>query len=399
MFRLAAKLESKAAALKGEALQHLFIALAGSDCRELWTLLVHFFGKGTGFDPFEFLDGAPAIKRPLDLTETDSEDEASEAASSVTVGSISTTASLDAEASTSSAPTPAPRPVPKAKHVLPDRFPAVDFTDGCIPLSLADIHHTGIPTGVACNRSGKTTARGASLYICPHADCGATPYVGDLYGCSLHLRRVHYGTSIMCPYCPNQKYYRASGWKNHMSSKHATAPWFGASEATQASLMLKAVQEEVAVPPSSQQPIEFRLPAQAEISTIPLNPSTEEAAPDDSLPFTQDIEEDNDPPELSPEQEQELLDVKEEKEECAKPPSPGLEAIQQAFESAPGDHRAWEYARNVQGTIMSRYRKGGDPSRELAVALVEQDLPSMSGDSSDTPPAKKPKPDDGAPSM
>ena len=398
MFRLAANLESKAAALKGEALQHLFIALAGSDCRELWTLLVHFFGKGTGFDPFEFLDGAPAIKRPLDLTETDSEDEASEAASSVTVGSVSTTASLDAEASTSSVPTPAPRPVPKAKHVLPDRFPAVDFTDGCIPLSLADIHHTGIPTGVACKRSGKTTARGASLYICPHADCGATPYVGDLYGCSSHLRRVHYGTSIMCPYCPNQKYYRASGWKNHMSSKHATAPWFGASEQTQASLMLAAIQEDIYVP-SSQQPIESRLPTQAEISTIPLNPSTEEAAPDDSLPFTQDIEEDNDPPELSPEQEQELLDVKEEKEECAKPPSPGLEAIQQAFESAPGDYRTWEYAHNVQGTIMSRYRKGGDPSRELAVALVEQDLPSMSGDSSDTPPAKKPKPDDGAPSM
>ena len=398
MFRLAANLESKAAALKGEALQHLFIALAGSDCRELWTLLVHFFGKGTGFDPFEFLDGAPAIKRPLDLTETDSEDEASEAASSVTVGSVSTTASLDAEASTSSVPTPAPRPVPKAKHVLPDRFPAVDFTDGCIPLSLADIHHTGIPTGVACKRSGKTTARGASLYICPHADCGATPYVGDLYGCSSHLRRVHYGTSIMCPYCPNQKYYRASGWKNYMSSKHTTAPWFGASEQTQASLMLAAIQEDIDVP-SSQQPIESRLPTQAEISTIPLNPSTEEAAPDDSLPFTQDIEEDNDPPELSPEQEQELLDVKEEKEECAKPPSPGLEAIQQAFESAPGDYRTWEYAHNVQGTIMSRYRKGGDPSRELAVALVEQDLPSMSGDSSDTPPAKKPKPDDGAPSM
>ena len=90
--------------------------------------------------------------------------------------------------------------------------------------------------------------------------------------------------------------------------------------------------------------------------------------------------------------------MEEEKEECAKPPSPGLEAIQQAFESAPGG-RTWEYARNVEGTIMSRYHKGGDPSRELAVALVEQDLPSMSGDSSDTPLAKKPKPDDGAPSM
>ena len=184
-----------------------------------------------------------------------------------------------------------------------------------------------------------------------------------------------------------------------MSSKHTSAPWFSAPEVTQASLMLEAVREEISVPPSSQQPTEFRLPTQEEISTIPLNPSTEEAAPDDSLPFTQDVEEDDDPPELSPEQEQELLDVEEEKEERAKPPSPGLEAFQKAFESAPSDRCTWEYARNVQGTIMSRYLKGDDPSRELAAALVRQDLPSMSGDSSDTPPAEKPKPDDGAPSM
>ena len=172
-----------------------------------------------------------------------------------------------------------------------------------------------------------------------------------------------------------------------MSSKHASAPWFGAPEANQASLILEAVQEEIAAPPSLQQPTEFRLPTQEEISTIPLNPSTEEAAPDDSLLFTQDVEEDNDPPELSPEWEQELLDVEEEKEERAKPPSPGLEAIQQASESAPGDRRTWEYARNIEGTIMSRYRKGCDPLRELAVALVEQDLPSMSSDSSDTAPS------------
>ena len=378
MFRLAAKLESKAAALKGEALQHLFIALAGSDCRELWTLLVHFFGKGTGFDPFEFLDGAPAIKCPLDLTETDSEDEASEAASSVTIGSVSTTASLDAEASTSSAPTPAPRPVPKAKHVLPDRFPAVDFTDGCIPLSLADIHHTGIPTGVACKRSGKTTAHGASLYICPHADCGATPYVGDLYGCSSHLRRVHYGTSIMCPYCPNQKHYRASGWKSHMSSKHATAPWFGASEQTQASLMLAAIREDIDVPSSQQPPApEFHLPTQEEISTVPLNPSTEEVAPEESLPYTQDLEE-----ELSPEQEQELLAATEEEERAA-----------------PSDSRTWEYGRNVQGTMRVRYLECDDPSKELTTVSTQQDVPAESGDASDVPPAKKSKRDDGATSM
>ena len=121
MFRLAAHLEQKVAALKVEALHHLFVALAGTDCKELWTLLVQFFGKGTGFDPFEFLDGAPAIKPPLDLGKTDSDEDASETASSVTIGSVSTTASLatDVEASTSTAPSPASRPVPKAKlHYL-----------------------------------------------------------------------------------------------------------------------------------------------------------------------------------------------------------------------------------------------------------------------------------------
>ena len=342
-------------------------------------MLVHFFGKGTGFDPFEFLDGAPAIKRPLDLVDTDSDDEASETASSATIGSVSTTASLDAEASTSSAPTPAPRPVPKAKHVLPDKFPAVEFTEGCTPSSMAEIHAAGIPSGVSCKRPGKTTARGASLYICPHTDCGATPYVGDLYGCSSHLRRVHYGTSLMCPYCPAQKYYRASGWKSHMSSKHATAPWFGASEPMQASLMLAAIQEDIDAPPSSQPPSvpEFRLPTQEEISTVPLNPSTEEAAPEESLPYTQDLEED-----VPLEQEQELL-----------------AATEQEEESVLHDSRTWEYGRNVQGTMQIRYLKADDPSEELTIVSTQQAVLTESGDASNVPPAKKQKRDDGATSM
>ena len=69
-------------ALKQEALQHLFITIAGTDCRELWNLLTLFFGKGFDHDPFEFLDAAPTIKKPLDLVDTDSDDEASVADSS-----------------------------------------------------------------------------------------------------------------------------------------------------------------------------------------------------------------------------------------------------------------------------------------------------------------------------
>ena len=198
------ELEQKVAALKAEGLQHLFVALAGSDCRELWTLLVSFFGNGTGFDPFDFLDAAPAIKPPLDLGDTDSDkaEEQSDAASSATLGSTSITtdpapttsastpASISHRALTAvleSAPVEAPRPALKARPSWLDRVPTIDLAEACVPTSLADIHHTGIPSGVFCKRSEKTTSRGASLYICPHKDCSSTPYVGDLQGCSSHL--------------------------------------------------------------------------------------------------------------------------------------------------------------------------------------------------------------------
>ena len=68
-----------------------------------------------------------------------------------------------------------------------------------------------------------------------------------------------------------------------MSSKHASAPWFNAPEATQASLMLEAVQEEIAVPPSSQQPIEFQdLPSMSGDSSD--TPPAKKPKPDDGAP-------------------------------------------------------------------------------------------------------------------
>ena len=416
MFRLAAKLEHKAAALKAEALQHLFIALVGSDCKELWTLLVHFFKKGTGFDPFDFLDSAPAIKPPLDLGETDSDEaEESDVASSVTLGSVSTTASgpptpattplapVDtAQASTSSAPTQDPRPLVKARQTWSDKVANIDLAEPCIPTSLSDIHHTGIPAGVTCKRSGKMTAWGPSLYICPHKDCGATPYVGDLYGCSSHLQRTHYGTCLACPYCPNQHYYRASSWKKHMSAKHPKAPWFGASEAMQASLMLAAFQEEASGSALSQNPEEIRLPPSDEISTIPSRPTEEESPLEETLPFAPDTVEDDDTPELTPEQEQDLLVEGEgEEEDKPRPPTPSTKAIKAASFLAPSDLRGWNYS--IHGPIISRYPKSRDHSKELAVALVKQDLPATPDTPLEPPPSKKPKMDEdtdpGAPSM
>ena len=99
-----AELEGKVAALRKEGLQHLTIALAGSDTRELFTLLVTFFGKGTDIDPFSFIDAAPIIKQPLDLTDTEAEsgEESSTAASTASVGTEQ--APTHSEPSSSSTP-------------------------------------------------------------------------------------------------------------------------------------------------------------------------------------------------------------------------------------------------------------------------------------------------------
>ena len=107
-----------------------------------------------------------------------------------------------------------------------------------------------------------------------------------------------------------------------MSSKHSSVPWFGALEATQASLMLAAVQEDISAPGSSQEPTGVEaevplvhLPCPEEISTIPLNPTQEEDPLEESLPFTPDAAEED----LTLEQEQELL---EEEGATPRPPTP-----------------------------------------------------------------------------
>ena len=230
-------------ALKQEALQHLFIAIAGTDCRELWNLLTLFFSKGSDYDPFEFLDAAPAIKKPLDLVDMDSDS--------------STSAATTAPDPTADSPKTSRPATPSggatkdfklpSRPTWPDLYASIELTEGFVPQSASLLHHTGIPEGVACKRSDTQTARGTSLYICPHPSCGATPYIGDLPGCGWHLRHVHYGTCLLCPFCPHRQYYQVSGWKDHMNSKHCHVLWYGTSEEVQAKLALAALTTPISV--------------------------------------------------------------------------------------------------------------------------------------------------------
>ena len=182
LFRLAAELEGKAAALRKEALQHLTIALAGSDTRELFTLLVTFFGKGTDMDPFSFLDAAPIIKQPLDLTDTESELEegGDDTASTRTSPGRAPTASAEPSPSTSTPPVKKPIKIwPKATYQ--DKCADVQEAIGFLPENPRSLHNTGIPDQFSMCRVGKNNC-GTSIYACPYPECSDPPYTGTSQG-------------------------------------------------------------------------------------------------------------------------------------------------------------------------------------------------------------------------
>ena len=229
LLRLSAELEGRAATLRGEALQHMTIALASVDCRDFWKVLVTFFGSNQAEDPFQFLDGAPVIKRPLDLTDTDCDDDSSKVS----------------EASTSSKPVAKkPAPVKPRNVTRVDLLENINETQGFLPALADTLHTTGIPVELHMSRSEHQTHKGASLYMCRHKDCSENPYLGDLPTCRSHIRRTHLGVCLLCPFCPNKRFYNSGGWRDHMSKKHPSAPWYGAvtaKESVQAQALLEAL--------------------------------------------------------------------------------------------------------------------------------------------------------------
>ena len=233
---MSAKLEGQAAALRSEALQHMTMALAGVDCKDLWRVLMTFFGSNQEEDPFQFLDGAPVIKHPLDLTDTDSDDDTSV---------VSEAASTQSKASSSSKTTEKKPITTKPRNVVrADLIDNINETQGFLPSSADSLHTTGIPAHLHMSHSNRQTKKGASLYMCCHKDCSDNPYLGDLPTCRSHIHRIHLGVCLMCPYCPNKHFYNSGGWKDHMSKKHPSVPWYGApttEESVQAEAMLDAL--------------------------------------------------------------------------------------------------------------------------------------------------------------
>ena len=124
------------------------IALAGCNCKELFTLLITFFGEDTGTNPFSFLDGAPKIKPPFDLTDTDTEDETGDASS--TASAPSTSAKTPAPTTTSEGSGQQKSPHLKPQKVWLDRVPDISQTEGHLPTDPKMLHNREDPCNLYC---------------------------------------------------------------------------------------------------------------------------------------------------------------------------------------------------------------------------------------------------------
>ena len=264
------------------------ISMAGVDCRELFTLMT-FFGQGTDFanDSFRFLDGAPSIRPPLDLTDTDDTDNEEEKPDPSTPASTAPTSAASAStafASTADPPGPVdilepkePRVKSKPKAQYADKAPSLAQTQGFFPHDKESLHNTGIPLNYHVKRAGSSQT-GRSIYICPYeSECSMPPYTGDIASTGSHVRRHHLGHSLVCPYC-GLRFYNASGWKDHMTSKHSGMPLYGSEVGS----MVHPVPVPVGATGES-------VPV---TGAAPLSVSIPEPDPVDTLPYVPDVVED-----------------------------------------------------------------------------------------------------------
>ena len=268
MLCVSADLEAKANLLRKEALQCITIALAGSNTKKFWELLVAYFGanhKGTEEDdPWDFLDAAPAIPPPLPLTETESDDEKTSVKSAPVAPSTKVKAPR--------------KPVVSQQKDLLDDLCGLKAAIRMYPADAGSLKETGIPPELQVKREHQTMYAGGSVYLCPHPKCQAPPFFAQSpSGIYSHIHQKHFGITLTCPYCSDKVYWNSKGWNSHMQSKHRNAPHFGTALKDEASLaqeMLRVMECCVAPPADA--------PKKCRVCKKPVHRPKEEAPTEDS---------------------------------------------------------------------------------------------------------------------
>ena len=325
--------------------------------------MITYFGHGTSFsdDPFSYLDRAPTIRPPLDLTDTDTDDE-SEKAGLHASESTSTSTSLLDPMNVLEPREPKVKSKPKAQYM--DRMPDIANTKGFFPLDKDSLHNTGIPSTHLVKRTG-SSGKGQSIYMCPYeSECSVPPYSGDIASTGSHVRCHHLALSLVCPYC-GLRFYNATGWKDHMGSKHTDMPHY----CTQVGMM---------APPSSlPAPLPRESPFELLVS-VPTSAPDPEPEPVDTLPFVADAEEDAEEPAPAPPPVTTEIQGPALHSTTPKPTS-GIDSYTTAdlyhiMAYLPSDLRQFSFFRG--GKWVGQHRKDDSQTRLLAAATVSETIES-----------------------
>ena len=114
---------------------------------------------------------------------------------------------------------------------------ALSQADLVYPVDEDSKHQTGVDKKLIGYRQKLAGYRGA--YECLWKDCD---YAAQTRGvvCS-HLRRVHLGKALGCPFCPKKAWFQTRYWANHMEKEHPAELWYVQVELPKGPLVAVAV--------------------------------------------------------------------------------------------------------------------------------------------------------------
>ena len=232
MLQMSGALEIQAAKLRRDALRMLLGTVSGTVTSNLWKLLEHFFGVDEDPEETQAME-ASSLSHLLCLQCKEHKKDKAAAMEAIQKGAVE---SSDIPSSSQPAPDP-PTPLTEAakqKTTLKEQKQLVltedSYPNKCsleeaqlfFPMNEDQMHQTEVPDSLTGER---IKLRGyKACYPCMSEGC---QYVAQTRGilCS-HARHVHLGITLGCRMCPEEHWWQARYWSEHMEKCHPDLPKF-----------------------------------------------------------------------------------------------------------------------------------------------------------------------------
>ena len=302
---MATHLESHALDLKHEALEGLSIGVGGTRAAAIWDVItgafalrsepvIHPFsdysGKTPDEDPFDAVDPAPAIGRPLgyDVAAAPSYKpvdhiEAALHRMQIGVPPVTPSDTLGPLLIPDDPSNPASHAQVKAtaaqqRHAESGLPACISLSEATLayPISKEKTSATGIPQKYLSKWLSALSPKD-SLYACTFEGCDRI--FKQLAGVYNHLRRLHWGVAVRCYYC-SCHWWTSKGWSDHHAREHPLSDPYPLGANLESHLVKKAqvgvTAESKAISPT---PVVDDLPEDESLSSTSIKEDEEDSVP------------------------------------------------------------------------------------------------------------------------